>query len=350
MLLSFLDADDGVWCGSEVSGRSSLGPANDRPEEGARPSKNLKFFLQVSYSRRMRAIQSEAFAFGDFVLVPKERLLLRGGEPIALTAKAFDLLVVLVRRAGELVTKDELFEEVWPGTFVQETSLTVNISAVRKALEDVRDGNRMIQTVSGRGYRFVAPVVAGDANESALLRTEVSPVAVTTSDLQPGPRAMSARTRFGVPPLTWILLAAVAGVVAVATAIWSTQPGSRGVAFASVAVLPFLSDTAGSNYLADGLSEATVNGLMQLQGLRVAPRASVLRYKGSVAYPKHAGRELDVSAVVTASVTQQDRSFRIQVDLVDVARDAQIWGTVYQATHPSSRACRAEFCRTLRGP
>ena len=90
----------------------------------------------------MRAIQSQAFAFGDFVLVPKERLLLRGGEPIALTAKAFDLLVVLVRRAGELVTKDELFEEVWPGTFVQETSLTVNISAVRKALEDVRDGNR----------------------------------------------------------------------------------------------------------------------------------------------------------------------------------------------------------------
>ena len=92
---------------------------------------------------------------------------------------------------------------------------------------------------------------------------------------------MSARTRFGVPPLTWILLAAVAGVVAVATAIWSTQPGSRGVAFASVAVLPFLGDTAGSNYLADGLSEATVNGLMQLQGLRVAPRASVLRYKGT---------------------------------------------------------------------
>ena len=297
----------------------------------------------------MRAIQSQAFAFGDFVLVPKERLLLRGGEPIALTAKAFDLLVVLVRRAGELVTKDELFEEVWPGTFVQETSLTVNISAVRKALEDVRDGNRMIQTVSGRGYRFVAPVVAGDANESALLRTEVSPVAVATSDLQPGPRAMPARTRFGVPSLTWILLAAVAGVVAVATAIWSTQPGSRSVAFASVAVLPFLSDTAASNYLADGLSEATVNGLVQLQGLRVAPRSSVLRYKGSVANPKHAGRELDVAAVVTASVTQQDRSFRIQVDLVDVARDAQIWGTVYQGDASELPSLQSRILQDLAG-
>jgi DNA-binding winged helix-turn-helix (wHTH) protein/TolB-like protein/lipoprotein NlpI len=277
----------------------------------------------------MRAVQSQTFAFGDFVLVPKERLLLRGGKPIALTAKAFDLLVVLVRRAGQLVTKDELFEEVWPGTFVQETNLTVNISVVRKALEDGRDGNRMIQTVPGRGYRFVAPV-ASDALGDALLRTEPSPLAVAPSDLQHGPQEMPARTRFGVPPLGWVLLAAVAGVVAVAIAIWSAQPGGRNVAFASVAVLPFLSDTAASNYLADGLSEATVNGLVQLQGLRVAPRASALRYKGSTANPKQAGRELDVAAVVTASVAQQDRSFRIQVDLVDVARDAQIWGTVYQ--------------------
>ena len=68
-----------------------LGRANDRPEEGALLPRSLNFFLQVSYSRRMRAIQSQAFAFGDFILVPKERLLLRGGEPIALTAKAFDL-------------------------------------------------------------------------------------------------------------------------------------------------------------------------------------------------------------------------------------------------------------------
>ncbi|TIS73682.1 MAG: transcriptional regulator, partial [Mesorhizobium sp.] len=107
----------------------------------------------------MRALQSLAFAFGDFLLIPEERLLLRGGEPVALTAKAFDLLVVLVRRAGHLVTKDELFDEVWPGTFVQETNLTVNISALRKALDDGRDGSRIIQTVPGRGYRFVAPVV-----------------------------------------------------------------------------------------------------------------------------------------------------------------------------------------------
>ena len=102
----------------------------------------------------MRAFQVQAFEFGDFVLVPKERLLQCGGEPVPLTAKAFDLLVALVRRSGHLVTKDELFEEVWPNTFVQETNLTVNISALRKALERGSNGNGIIQTVSGRGYRF----------------------------------------------------------------------------------------------------------------------------------------------------------------------------------------------------
>ena len=140
----------------------------------------------------------------------------------------------------------------------------------------------------------------------------------------------------------------------VAIALWRAQPGGGNVAFGSVAVLPFLSDSAASNYLADGLSEATVNGLVQLQGLRVAPRASALRYKGSAVSPKQAGRELDVAAVVTASVAQQDRSFRIQVDLVDVARDAQILGTVYQGDaselpHLQSRILQ-DLARALKVP
>ena len=99
-----------------------------------------------------------SFQFGDFLLVPRERLLLRDHERVPLTGKAFDLLLVLVRRSGRLVSKDELFEAVWPGRFVEEVNLSVNISAVRKALRP--GGAALIQTVSKRGYRFVAPVVA----------------------------------------------------------------------------------------------------------------------------------------------------------------------------------------------
>ena len=111
----------------------------------------------------MRALPDPAFAFGDFVFVPKERLLLRGWVPVRLTAKAFDLLAILVQRSGHLVSKGELFEEVWPNTTVQETNLTVNISALRKALGGGRNGSEFIQTVPGSGYRFVAPVLARHA-------------------------------------------------------------------------------------------------------------------------------------------------------------------------------------------
>jgi DNA-binding winged helix-turn-helix (wHTH) protein len=185
----------------------------------------------------MRAVQSQAFAFGDFVLVPKERLLLRSGEPIALTAKAFDLLIVLVQRAGHLVTKDELFEEVWPGTCVQETNLTVNISAVRKALEDGRDETRIIQTVPGRGYRFIAPVLAREAVGDALLRTEPEPREDAAPASQLTPRELARRRGVGFFALVF---AAVACVVVVAVALWRAQPGggNNNKAFASVAVLP----------------------------------------------------------------------------------------------------------------
>ena len=103
----------------------------------------------------MNAAEICVFEFGDFILAPEERLLLCCGQPIALTAKAFDLLVTLVRRSGHLVSKDDLLRAVWPDTIVEEVNLTVNISALRKALG--RSG-KMIQTVPTRGYRFVAPV------------------------------------------------------------------------------------------------------------------------------------------------------------------------------------------------
>lgn len=279
----------------------------------------------------MRAPPDPAFAFGDFVFVPKERLLLRGGVPVPLTAKAFDLLAILVRRSGHLVSKDELFEEVWPNTTVQETNLTVNISALRKALGGGRNGSEFIQTVPGRGYRFVAPVLARHAMPGVM---PVEP-AGNNSGAAPKPELV-ANAGFGksfdaIKHRGWALIAVAVVCVAIgAVALWRAKPQRIDVEFGSVAVLPFLSDSPGNNYLADGLTDATVNGLVQLQALRVAPRTNALRYKGSAVRPKDAGRELDVAAVVTGSVTQQDGRLRIQVDLVDVARDSQIWGAVYQ--------------------
>jgi DNA-binding winged helix-turn-helix (wHTH) protein/TolB-like protein/Tfp pilus assembly protein PilF len=278
----------------------------------------------------MHALQDQAFAFGDFVLVPKERLLLCAGEPVPLTGKAFDLLVALVRRSGHLVTKDELLEEVWPGTFVQETNLTVNISGLRKALARGGNGTGIIQTVPGRGYRLIAPVVAREAPGS-ILRVESA-----NNDLDAAPNSQgvapvgSARHLGGVMHRRWVLAAAIVCVAIGAIALWRAQPENTDVPFDSVAVLPFTSDSSNNNYLADGLTEAVLNGLVQLKSLRVAPRASAFRYKGSAVGPRDAGRELGVAAVVTATISQQDSDLRIQVDLVNVARDSQTWGARYQ--------------------
>ena len=90
----------------------------------------------------MRAAEDRIFEFGDFILAPEERLLLCGGEPIPLTAKTFDLLVTLVRHSGHLVSKDDLLRAVWPHTIVEEVNLTVNISALRKALGRGRSGTK----------------------------------------------------------------------------------------------------------------------------------------------------------------------------------------------------------------
>ena len=116
--------------------------------------------------------EDQAFEFGDFVLIPKERLLLAAGKPVHLTAKAFDLLAILVRRCGHLVSKDELLREVWPDTFVEEVNLTVNISALRKALGQGYNGKGMIQTVPTRGYRFVAPVTTANAALAGAFRDD----------------------------------------------------------------------------------------------------------------------------------------------------------------------------------
>lgn len=103
---------------------------------------------------------SESFAFGPFQLLPAQKLVLDGDTPLTIGARAFDLLVALVRRAGDVVGKGELLAQVWPGLTVEEGNLRVHITALRKALGDGQDGRRFIVNSPGRGYSFVAPVLA----------------------------------------------------------------------------------------------------------------------------------------------------------------------------------------------
>jgi len=98
------------------------------------------------------------FSFGPFHLLPTQRLLLEDEKPLRLGSRALDILIALVERPGELVSKRELIARVWPDTVVVEANLTVHVAALRRALGDGHDGNRYLVNVPGRGYCFVAPV------------------------------------------------------------------------------------------------------------------------------------------------------------------------------------------------
>ncbi len=98
------------------------------------------------------------YEFGHFRLDVEDRLLLRDGESVPLTPKAYDLLLTLVKRQGRLLEKDELLKLVWPDTFIEEGNLSYNISLIRKALGDGENGLKFIETMPKRGYRFVAEV------------------------------------------------------------------------------------------------------------------------------------------------------------------------------------------------
>src|SRR5712671_1054253 len=99
-----------------------------------------------------------AISFGPYRLLPTQRLLLEGDQPVRLGSRAFDILVTLLERASEVVGKEELIARAWPKTFVEDANLKIQISALRRALGDGQDGNRYIATIPGRGYNFVAPV------------------------------------------------------------------------------------------------------------------------------------------------------------------------------------------------
>jgi len=101
---------------------------------------------------------AQILAFGPFRLLRAQRVLLEGDTPLRLGSRALDILIALVERPGEVVSKEDLFARVWPSTFVVEANLKVHVGALRKALGDGQSGARYVTNVPGRGYRFVAPV------------------------------------------------------------------------------------------------------------------------------------------------------------------------------------------------
>lgn len=129
----------------------------------------MRVIRQVVSGVRELYQRQNFYSFENFEIDQTKRLLLKNGEAVALNPKAFDLLLALVEKRGEILSKDELLDTVWKNQFVEENNLTVHISALRKALGERKNENRFLVTVPGKGYKFVGALQAPDHQEKEII-------------------------------------------------------------------------------------------------------------------------------------------------------------------------------------
>jgi DNA-binding winged helix-turn-helix (wHTH) protein/TolB-like protein/Flp pilus assembly protein TadD len=328
----------------------------------------------------MSGQEEQRYEFGPFSLDVAEHRLLRDGEPVALTPRDFETLVVLVRKGGHLVSKDELLKEVWPDSFVEEANLSVHISALRRALGEDPSAPQYIETVPKRGYRFVASFEKPTAHRADLLEGK------STSDVvNPGEgdkasaegeieRVLHRAAKNGElaePPATFsnqllaslvkrhkrgTVLATAALVLGVGAVAYFLHFRSGGEHFAkgsepidSVAVLPFVNvgGDSSSEYLSEGISDSIINSLSQLPNLKVTSLNSVLRYKARQTDAEVVGSELNVRAVLMGRLMKQGDNLAISTELVDVRDNKRLWGRQYNLKLADLQQVQTEISRAI---
>ncbi len=240
----------------------------------------------------------EILKFGSFTLDGTARVLYKGDQPVSLTPKQVDTLVVLVRNAGQVVERERLLAEVWAGVFVEDGGLTRNISAIRKALDC--DNVEYIETIPKRGYRFKATMHA------------------------PGPAVSS-----GPSLPRWSALAAMLLVITAALAAGATYWAGRNAGGAphvrSIGVVPFtlLSNGEQDRYLAIGLADLLATRLSGLSTVQVHPVTNTAHLAGLAA--TSAAGSLDVDALVTGTLRREGDRLRLTVQVLDTRSNTVLY-------------------------
>jgi adenylate cyclase len=227
--------------------------------------------------------------FGTFTFDARRRQVLQdNGDVIHLTPKAFDLLGVLLESSPRVVSKAELHERVWPGTFVSDATLAGLVKELRRALSDAASDKPLIRTSHGVGYAF---------------SREVEKV----------------------------------------------RSGSLAATPSSIAVLPFanLSGDANNDYFSDGLTEELISGLTQVPGLQVASRTSVFHFRGADADLKEVARQLHVDRALEGSVRRDGTRLRITARLIDIADGCQLWSARYDRETTDVFAVHDEIAQAI---
>jgi DNA-binding winged helix-turn-helix (wHTH) protein/TolB-like protein/Flp pilus assembly protein TadD len=287
--------------------------------------------------------RSHSYKFGAFHIDTRERLLLRNGEPVPLPPKVYDTLLALVENSNHIIGKEELMRTVWPDTFVEDANLTVNISALRRALGEGTPEHQYIETIPRRGYKFVSPVTRVEnqtANLSAEERRDSRAIDQGKDKVGAEERASrddqslrSALVEVVESPRRRRFSPAVAGLALLLVCLsllayynWrkpaETEPKVR-----SIAVLPFKPLVADSRDepLEMGMCDALITRLSSLNQLVVRPTSSVVMYNKPGQDPLAAGRELNVDALLEGYVQRSGDKIRVTVQLLNIKDGTHVW-------------------------
>jgi TolB-like protein/DNA-binding winged helix-turn-helix (wHTH) protein len=260
--------------------------------------------------------------FQGFTLDRMRCCLWAGEREIGLRPKSFDVLCLLVERHGQLVTKDEIFQAVWPNVTVTDDSLFQCIKDVRQALNDT--DQQFVKTVTGRGYVFTAPVTS--------LETSAAAASSASGDGTGAPRRRWTAIRWTAAAVILLMAVGAALIVLGGGVFPERQP--RGLALPdrpSIAVLPFanLGGDPDHHHLSDGIAQDLSTSLSKFGELFVIAHSSAARYKGRDATSAEIGRELGVRYLLQGSVRKDAERVRIAAQLVEARTGAQIWGERY---------------------
>lgn len=291
---------------------------------------------------------NRVYEFGPWQVDPQKLQLRRDGNVVPLPAKAAEILLVMLARSGETVSKDELMRSVWPDSCVEESNLTQNIFLLRKALGETAQHSSYIITIPGRGYRFVADVnEIGDAAAPPPAEDSAPPLKEPIAAPQ---RSPARKSRW-----LWLPAAGLVLIALMAAILWRRhQPRPESVpGRVMLAVLPFenLTGDAGQEYFSDGMTEEMIAQLGNLdpEHLGVIARTSVMHYKNSKAPLDQIGRELGVQYVLEGSVRRDADKVRITAQLIQLKDLSHLWSRRYDRELSSTLALQSEIAQEIAG-
>jgi TolB-like protein/DNA-binding winged helix-turn-helix (wHTH) protein/Flp pilus assembly protein TadD len=285
--------------------------------------------------------QPPTLRFGDCELDRGAFELRRDGRVVRLGRQPMDVLLLLIERRGQLVSRAEIIDRLWgKDVFVDvDTGVNTAISKIRQALRDSSDAPLFVETVPGRGYRFVAPIEEAPAPPP---QPDARPEA--TLDAAPAPVVPPTGSRRHLPVAAAILILAAA----VGAGLWLYAARSAPDRV-SLAVLPFvnLGNNAEHQYLADGFTDETAASLAQVDPEHLSVKGRTLRYKGTDKSVAEIGRELVVDYLLESSILIEGTRARVTAKLLRVRDEEHVWSQSYERELTSFIAFQQELSSAI---